>query len=40
MPPVEILKKGKNKVTGVRYIDTLTLEEFIQPADVVVLSLA
>ena len=34
---VEILKKG-NKVTGVRYIDTLTLEEFIQPADVVVLS--
>ena len=34
---VEILKKG-NKVTGVRYIDTLTLEEFIQPADVAVLS--
>ena len=34
---VEILKKG-NKVTGVRYIDTLTLKEFIQPADVVVLS--
>lgn len=34
---VEILKKG-NKVTGVRYINTLTKEEFIQPADVVVLS--
>ena len=34
---VEILKKG-NKVTGVRYINPLTLEEFIQPADVVVLS--
>lgn len=34
---LEILKKG-NKVTGVRYINTLTLEEFIQPADIVVLS--
>lgn len=34
---VEVLKKG-NKVTGVRYINTLTREEFIQPADVVVLS--
>lgn len=34
---VEILKKG-DRVTGVRYIDALTLEEFIQPADVVVLS--
>lgn len=34
---VEILKKG-NKVTGVKYIDTLTLEEYIQPADIVVLS--
>ncbi|MCD8490981.1 MAG: hypothetical protein LRY51_03295 [Geovibrio sp.] len=33
---VEVLKKGK-MVTGVRYINTLTLEEFIQPADVVVL---
>jgi gluconate 2-dehydrogenase alpha chain len=33
---VEILKKG-DKVTGVKYINTLTLEEFIQPADVVVL---
>jgi gluconate 2-dehydrogenase alpha chain len=33
---VEILKKG-NKVTGVKYINTLTLEEFIQPADIVVL---
>lgn len=34
---LEILKKGK-KVTGVRYVDTLTMEEFIQPADIVVLS--
>lgn len=34
---LEIMKKG-NKVTGVRYINTLTLEEFIQPADVVLLS--
>lgn len=34
---LEILKKG-NKVTGVRYVNTLTLEEFVQPADVVVLS--
>lgn len=34
---VEILKKG-DKVTGVRYINTVTLEEFIQPADVVVLT--
>lgn len=34
---VEILKKG-NKVTGVRFIDTRTMEEFIQPADIVVLS--
>ncbi len=34
---VEILKQG-DRVTGVRYIDTLTLEEFVQPADVVVLS--
>ncbi len=32
---VEILKKG-NKVTGVRYINTLTMEECIQPADIVV----
>ena len=34
---VEILKKG-DRVTGVRYVNTLTREEFIQPADVVVLS--
>ncbi|MFJ8236547.1 GMC family oxidoreductase [Ureibacillus sp. NPDC094379] len=34
---VEILKKG-NKVTGVRFYDTVTGEEFIQPADVVVLT--
>lgn len=34
---VEILKNG-NKVTGVKYINTLTMEEFIQPADVVVLT--
>lgn len=34
---VEIMKKGK-KVTGVRYVDTRTREEFIQPADVVVLT--
>lgn len=34
---VEVLKAG-NKVTGVRYIDTQTGEEFIQPADVVVLT--
>ncbi len=33
---VEILKKG-DKVTGVRYVNTLTREEFIQPADIVVL---
>lgn len=33
---VEILKKG-NKVTGVKYIDTLTYEEYIQPADIVIL---
>lgn len=34
---VEVLKSG-NKVTGVRYIDTQTGEEFIQPAEVVVLT--
>ncbi|MFJ7917125.1 MULTISPECIES: GMC family oxidoreductase [unclassified Lysinibacillus] len=34
---VEILKKG-NKVTGVRYIDTISGEEFIQPANAVVLT--
>ena len=34
---LEILKRD-GKVTGVRYVDTLTLEEFVQPADVVVLS--
>ena len=34
---VEIMKNG-NKVTGVKYIDTQTREEFIQPADVVVLT--
>lgn len=34
---LEILKQG-DKVTGVRYINTLTLEEFIQPAEVVVLT--
>ncbi|MFJ3390169.1 GMC family oxidoreductase [Lysinibacillus sp. NPDC086135] len=34
---VEILKKG-NKVTGVRYIDTISGEEFIQPANTVVLT--
>ena len=34
---VEILKQG-NKVTGVRYIDTISGEEFIQPANVVVLT--
>ncbi len=34
---VEVLKKG-DKVTGVRYIDTLTGEEFIQPAEAVVLA--
>lgn len=33
---VEILKKG-NKATGVRYVNTLTREEYIQPADIVVL---
>jgi gluconate 2-dehydrogenase alpha chain len=31
---VEILKEG-SKATGVRYIDTITGEEFIQPADIV-----
>ena len=34
---VEILRKD-GMVAGVRYVDTLTKEEFIQPADVVVLS--
>ncbi len=34
---VEVLKEG-DKVTGVRYFDTVTLEEFIQPAEVVVLT--
>lgn len=34
---VEILKEG-DKVTGVRYFDTVTFEEFIQPAEVVVLT--
>lgn len=34
---VEVLKQG-DKVTGVRYIDTLTKEEFIQPAETVVLT--
>lgn len=34
---LEILKQG-NRATGVRYVNTLTMEEFIQPADVVVLS--
>lgn len=33
---IEIMKQG-NKVTGVKYINTLTLEEYIQPADIVVL---
>ena len=34
---VEIMKEG-DKVTGVRYVDTVTFEEFIQPAEVVVLT--
>ncbi|MEK5067518.1 GMC family oxidoreductase [Sporosarcina sp. FSL K6-1508] len=34
---VEVLKKG-NKVTGVKYIDNQTGEEYIQPAEVVVLT--
>ncbi|CEA01199.1 Gluconate 2-dehydrogenase flavoprotein precursor [Metalysinibacillus saudimassiliensis] len=34
---VEVLKEG-NKVTGVRYVDIISGEEFIQPADVVVLT--
>ena len=34
---IEIMKSG-NKVTGVKYVDTQTGEEFIQPADVVVLT--
>ncbi len=34
---VEILKQG-NKATGVRYIDTISGEEFIQPANIVVLT--
>src|SRR5699024_9839460 len=33
----EILKEG-NKTTGVKYVDTQTGEEFIQPAEVVVLT--
>lgn len=34
---VEVMKEG-DKVTGVRYYDTVTFEEFIQPANVVVLT--
>jgi gluconate 2-dehydrogenase alpha chain len=34
---VEVLKSG-NKVTGVRYVDTSSGEEFIQPAEIVVLT--
>lgn len=34
---VEVLKQG-DKVTGVRFIDTITGEEFIQPAEIVVLT--
>ncbi len=34
---VEVLKEG-DRVTGVRFIDTVTFEEFIQPAEVVVLT--
>ncbi|WP_040287463.1 GMC family oxidoreductase [Sporosarcina koreensis] len=34
---VEILKQG-DKVTGVKYVDTQTGEEFVQPADIVVLT--
>ncbi len=34
---VEVLKSG-DKVSGVRYVDTLSGEEFIQPAEVVVLT--
>ncbi|GKV67181.1 MULTISPECIES: GMC family oxidoreductase [Sporosarcina] len=34
---VEVLKQG-DKTTGVRYVDTLTGAEYIQPADVVVLT--
>ena len=30
--------KNGNKVTGVKYFDTLSGEEFIQPAEVVVLT--
>lgn len=35
---VEIIKDGNNKVKGVKFVDTVTKEEFIQPADVVVLT--
>ncbi|SDH00204.1 gluconate 2-dehydrogenase alpha chain [Planococcus glaciei] len=34
---VEVMKQG-DKVTGVRYFDTVSFEEFIQPAEVVVLT--
>lgn len=34
---VEVMKEG-DRVTGVRFIDTVTFEEFIQPAEVVVLT--
>lgn len=34
---IEILKSG-DKVTGVKFVDTTTFEEYIQPADIVVLS--
>lgn len=34
---VEVIKEG-DRVTGVRYFDTVTFEEFIQPAEVVVLT--
>src|SRR5699024_12558862 len=37
---VEVLTDDDDdsKVTGVKYVDTLTKEEFIQPADIVVLT--
>lgn len=34
---IEVIKKG-DKVTGVKFVDTRTMEEYVQPADIVVLS--
>lgn len=35
---IELLKADNGKITGVKFVDTKTMQEFIQPADIVVLS--